>query len=689
MSSMVLKFLKINLGTSFQAKFLWAVIPFIIFINVLFGVGYGLMSAHQLKQQLTERYTEVARARAKVLVEPIWVLELDRVQKLLDELVLNGDIIKAEIDASGEQLNAVAKTKTSSSLQKVIVPIIYKDAVQVDELGTLTITFTTDKVAGILLRKIMESMIISIFLSLLMSVYIFHVTKTQVVRPLKLLTDTITRSSVENKRHHVPWESKDEFGQVIGNFNSMQMTLDREEEKLRQVNQRLDYIAYNDNLTGLPNRACCLFDMNDRFDATKKDQRFSLIHLDLDNFKQVNDTMGHHAGDHLLSTIGHRLSLIVSDHAHSKAYRWGGDEFIVLFDLRDGDLEDFCCELTDLLNVPLPYKSSTLWPSASVGAAVYPEDGDTFASLMISSDLALYKTKDLGRDSYQFFTQELKEAAEDKVHIEEDFRKALEVDDQLFMAFQPQVDSRTFEITGLEALIRWKHPTRGFISPALFLPILEETKLAQSLGRFVYDSSCKAARHWLDEGLVFGSVAINLSAKHIKLGTALPDFYDYLKRYNLETKHITAEVTESLFLDEKNQSGLDMIDDLHKKGVRIELDDFGTGFAALSHLSTLPIDGLKIDRSFTQMMLSDNKKAIIIKSLFDMTKLLQISLVCEGVETKDQLARLQTMGQSSIQGYYTARPMPFAEVTEWMQQGKNYEFLASHSADYAVDIQNS
>ncbi len=685
---MVLRFLKIDLGTSFQTKFLWAVIPFIIFINVIFGVAFGLTSAHQLKQQLTERYTEVARARAKVLVEPIWVLELDRVQKLLDELVLNSDIIKAEIDASGEQLKSVAKTRSSKSLQKIVVPIIYKDTVQVDNLGTLTITFSTTKVSGILFRKIMESTVISILLSFVMSFYIFWVTKQQVVRPLKLLTDTITLSSIENKRHHVPWESKDEFGQVISNFNSMQVTLDREEEKLRQVNQRLDYIAYNDSLTSLPNRACCLFDMNDKFDKTKKDQRFSLIHLDLDNFKQVNDSLGHHAGDHLLSTIGHRLSLIVSDHPNSKAYRWGGDEFIVLFDLKDGDLEDFCGELTDLLNVPLPYKSSTLWPSASVGAAVYPEDGDTFASLMISSDLALYKTKDLGRDSYQFFTQELKEAAEDKKHIEDDFRKALEVDDQLFMAFQPQVDSRTFEVTGLEALIRWNHPTRGFVSPGLFLPILEESKLAQSLGRFVYDSSCKAARHWLDEGLVFGSIAINLSAKHIKLGTALPDFYDSLKRYNLETKHITAEVTESLFLDEKNRDGLDMIDDLHSKGVRIELDDFGTGFAALSHLSTLPIDGLKIDRSFTQMMLSDKKKAIIIKSLFDMTRLLQIGLVCEGVETKDQLARLQTMGQSSIQGFYTAKPMPFAEVTQWMKQGKNYEFLANHTYDHKLNAHN-
>ncbi|MGH1350034.1 MAG: putative bifunctional diguanylate cyclase/phosphodiesterase [Methyloligellaceae bacterium] len=686
---MVLKFLKIHLGTSFQRKFLWAIIPFIFFINLLFSVAFGLTSAYQLSQQLTERYTEVARARAKVLVEPIWVLELDRVQKLLDELVLSGDIVKAEIDASGEQLNSVAKIQPTVSLQKVVVPIIYTDAIQVDKLGTLTITFSTAKVSGILFRKIAESTVVSILLSFVLSFYIFWVTKQQVVRPLTLLTDTITQSSQENKRHHVPWESNDEFGQVISNFNSMQVTLDREEEKLRQVNQRLDYIAYNDNLTSLPNRACCLFDMNDRFDKSKPDQHFSLIHLDLDNFKQVNDSLGHHAGDHLLSTIGHRLALIVSDHPNSKAYRWGGDEFIVLFDLRDGDLEDFCCELTDLLNVPLPYKSSTLWPSASVGAAVYPKDGDTFASLMISSDLALYKTKDLGRDSYQFFTEELKEAAQDKIHIEEDFRKALEANDQLFMAFQPQVDSRTFEVTGLEALIRWKHPERGFLSPALFLPILEESKLAQSLGRFVYDSSCRAARHWLDEGLVFGSVAINLSAKHIKLGTALPDFYDTLKRYSLETKHITAEVTESLFLDEKNRDGLDMIDDLHKNGVRIELDDFGTGFAALSHLSTLPIDGLKIDRSFTQMMLSDKKKAIIIKSLFDMTKMLRIGLVCEGVETRDQLARLQTMGQSSIQGYYTARPMPFAEVTEWMKQGKNYEFLASNTYDYDVDAQSS
>lgn len=677
---MVRKFWKIHFGTKFQSKFLWAIVPVVILITLIFGLSTGLLSAYQLRQSLFDYYTDVARERAKVLVEPIWVLELERVKKLLDELVTNSDILSATVHIDQETLSSKSKNSDITSTQTIVVPITYKDSIQTEHLGEFSISFSTERVTGLLAQKLMESFVISILLSLTISFSIFRVARKQVVQPLNLMTETIRKSSEDNKRYHVPWQSECEFGEVVNNFNSMQETLDEEEEKLREANKKLDHIAYIDRLTTLPNRACCMLDMQNLFDNVNEHTEFALVHLDLDNFKHINDSQGHDAGDRLLSTVGFRLSLVVSDLKYTKAYRWGGDEFIVFFDLRDGNLEHFCAEITDILSVPLPYRSSTLWPSASVGAARYPVDGQDFASLMISADLALYQTKEKGRDGYHFFTKAMREVSAERARIEDDFPKALERG-ELYMAFQPQLDSHTFEVTGLEALIRWEHPKKGMISPGLFIPILEETRMAQELGRFVYDSACKAAKSWLDQGIDFGTVAINLSGQHIRMGTALSDFYDIIQRYDLETKYITAEVTENLLLDSSNSSGIDLITDMHKNGVRIELDDFGTGYAALSHLSTLPIDGLKIDRSFTQKMLSDQRKAVIIQSLFGMARLLRIGLICEGVETKEQLEKLQSLGESSIQGYYTAKPMSYEKVTEWMKNQENLKFVEEEKQD--------
>lgn len=439
------------------------------------------------------------------------------------------------------------------------------------------------------------------------------------------------------------------------------------EQKLRQREEELESLAYYDRLTGLPNRTCFQRDITKKFAHTEPEHKFAIVHLDLDNFKRVNDTMGHSAGDQLLAEIGYRLKFVTTEFQNVASYRLGGDEFIIIIERKENfDLDAFCQELTDQLSIPLKIDAGTLWPTASLGIARYPEDGTDFNQLMIYSDLALYRSKELGRDNYHFFTREMKENIDRESHIEAELRRAIQYQ-ELFLVYQPQIDLNTYNIKGVEALIRWDHPEKGVIIPSGFLHIVETTGLAPIIGRFVINEALAAARRWLDNDINFGRIAINLSPRHLKMGTLFNDFLEGMQQHNVDTKYVTAEVVESIFLDDPKSDNTNILSQLHDIGVHIELDDFGTGYGSLSHLSSQPIDGFKIDKTFISKMLNDTKKEVIVKLLIDLTKLLRISVVCEGVETEEQITALKKFGNCSIQGYFIAKPMPFEDMTEWLR----------------------
>ena len=672
---MFFNFKNTGLAKSFQARFLIAVVPTVVIINIVFAIIAGLLGIYSDKKEIIKYYHEAISARAAVLVEPLWNLEQERVHELLTEFVLDINIIEAKIyEFNKLTYQTKNKGKRYKDVNSYKVPILYTPPKgnKTHNLGTLQVTFSSERASDAFVSKIIESIVISFFLSIILSYCIFRVARKKIILPLNILTNTIEKSSRDNKRYHVEWSSSCEFGVVTKTFNKMQTHLDHEEAKLIEVNKKLDYVAYHDELTGLKNRACCNLDMAKHFSNISLDEKFSIIHLDLDDFKRVNDTLGHKAGDRLLQEVGFRLELALQNSKNSQAYRWGGDEFVILFDESDGNLEELCAELTDLLSVKIPYYSSLISPSASIGAATYPDDGKDFDTLMVHADLALYKSKDAGRDNYTLFTKHMRKQLDQETEIEQEFREAL-LKHELFLAYQPQIDINSKKVTGLEALIRWDHPQKGVLTPFHFLNTIENSSLAGKLGKYVFNDCFKAARYWLDHDVDFGKVSVNLSPTHIKLNTAIYDCKESLRKYKLDSKYVCAEVLESVFLDGKEDSRQVFIDELNQMGITIELDDFGTGFASLSHLADLSIHGLKIDKSFTQKMLSDNRKAIVIQSIFNLSKLLNLRLVCEGVETVEQLSYLKSIGNCDIQGYYIAKPMPFIEITEWLKEGRNFD----------------
>ncbi len=656
-----------------------SLIPVIIIINLFFYVISGLFSAYSITKEVSIHYQEVVKARAQLLIEPLWNLEFKRAETLIKELIIDERIAEVRLYEGGKLIKHLKNTQLSSDIiHQVKVPIIFEQDTVRRHIGDLQVKYSTDIAYETFIEKIIEGVLLSILLSLIVSYCIFQVTFRKVIRPLNILTKTIKKSEADNKRYSVDWESNCEFGIVAKSFNSMQQHLENEEEKLKIANKKLDYIAYNDALTGLANRTCWNYDIKNKYECVNPDKKFAIIHLDLDNFKHVNDTLGHSVGDHLLVEIGHRLKLILQDRDNSKVYRWGGDEFIIYFDMNDGDLEEFCSEITDLLSVPLPFKSTILLPSCSVGVACFPDDGTDINSLMIYSDIALYKSKEKGRDNYIFITKDMKNKLHDESEMEHELYRALD-GEELFVAYQPQIDIQTFAVTGLEALIRWQHPSKGLLAPSEFLHLTENNKIAIKLSQYILNHVFKDMRNWLDNNVDFSRVSINLSPKHIEYGNALDDFKRVISEYNIDTKYITAEVLENLFIDDPKSRNVEFIQELYDLGINVELDDFGTGYASLSHISALPINGIKLDRTFIMKMLLDKRKSIVIKSLFSMSKLLGMRLICEGVETAEQMDYLKEMGQCSVQGYYIGKPMPSDEITTWLKEEKNLKNHITHN----------
>lgn len=435
------------------------------------------------------------------------------------------------------------------------------------------------------------------------------------------------------------------------------------ENETRDAKERAERLAYFDPLTKLSNRAGCQRDALERFAGA--DLPAFLIHVDMDNFKRVNDTLGHLAGDYCLAETGRRLREV--SRSLGTPYRWGGDEFVIIANSSSADPNELCERARRLMRAPMEYNGTTFWPTVSMGIALCPEHGTDFDTLLVNADLALYRSKHTGKDRFTFFSSDLQTLSDKEAQMERELHMAAQRD-EFFLVFQPQVNMRSHKVVGMEALVRWQHPERGIVSPGEFLPVVEKTGFASVLGEIVLDKAFAAARAWQDAGLDFGRISVNVSPAHLSSGMLLEQFKSALGRYQLAPDRVTAEVLESVFLDDHKSCHLSTLKDLHEMGVHVELDDFGTGYASLTHVVDLPINGLKIDRSFTRQLLEDSRKEVVINQIIHLARSLDLSVICEGVETEEQYDRLRMMGDFAVQGFLIAKPLRFEDATNWMSE---------------------
>jgi diguanylate cyclase (GGDEF)-like protein len=440
---------------------------------------------------------------------------------------------------------------------------------------------------------------------------------------------------------------------------------------VRTAEQHLHYLAHVDPVTSLPNRnefnaqlSACLQR------ADRQHTTVGLLLLDLDNFKVVNDTLGHNCGDLLLQLVAQRLRGTLR--THDIICRIGGDEFVVIIEAAEaaGEADTVARKILRALSSPFQIEHHQLHVSASIGVAAYPAHGDNALSLMRGADTAMYYAKGLGKNGYEMFLPEMALRAHKRLKMEANLRRALR-DDQLTLHYQPQIDVRSGRMTGLEVLCRWTCPELGTVSPAEFIPVAEESGVIVPLGRWVLQTACRQAAAWRDQGL-FGDIAhfaVNLSAAQTRDGGLMDEVLALLKETGLPASVLELEITEGVMMDNVN-ANLALMQRIQQAGIHLSIDDFGTGYSSMAYLKRFPIDQLKIDRSFVSDVPGDG--AAIATAIIAMAHSLNLSVVAEGVESAQQVAFLREAGCDIMQGYYFARPMAAPELEALLRERRRF-----------------
>ncbi|MBW3112175.1 EAL domain-containing protein [Bacillus sp. MCCB 382] len=433
----------------------------------------------------------------------------------------------------------------------------------------------------------------------------------------------------------------------------------------KKAEKTIHAMAYYDSLTGLPNRnkfkqylSGSLYDY--------PEQSMAILFLDLDRFKVINDTKGHSTGDSILERVAIRLKAVID--GKGIVFRQGGDEFIIILSNVDESLVAATTEeILQRFTNPIVIEEQEFFVTPSIGISMYPRDGKDQESLIKHADTAMYLAKDRGKNNYQFYYPELEKVSSRNMDIENGLRKVLEFD-QLSLHYQPKVELKTFEIIGVEALVRWEHPVLGMVSPAEFIPLAEETGLIIPIGEWVLREACKQSKEWEENGLGVVPVAVNISVRQIKDDGFVEMVEDTLQNLAFEPERLELEITESIMQDFERSTTV--LNRLKQLGVIISMDDFGTGYSSLNNLRHLPIDCIKIDKSFVDDIVKSSNQVSIVKAIIDMSQNMNFTTIAEGIEMEEQVSFLNRNGCQIGQGYHFSRPLPASELETFLRGRK-------------------
>ena len=466
---------------------------------------------------------------------------------------------------------------------------------------------------------------------------------------------------------------------LVAQPNGNVLVIIRDVSQRHQAEERIRHLAYFDGVTGLPNRQLFVRELRRAMRQAKRlDRLVAVLYVDLDRFKRINDTLGHSVGDALLKSVAQRLSegIRSSDFVAKAAggeemavqlARLGGDEFVALLtDLEEhSQISTVVERIRESLTAPFSYEGRQFVITPSIGVAIYPENGSDVETLLMHADTAMYQAKDAGRNTVRYYEQSMNARALDRLELEDALRQAIE-QKQLQLYFQPKYSLETSTITGAEALLRWHHADRGWISPAQFIPLAEETGLIMPLGEWVTDEACRTLRAWQSTALRGVKLAINISAEQVTRSNVAELIMRALWSHGVQPQLLELEMTESLLMRDVNTAKA-MLHTLKDAGVTLAIDDFGTGYSSLSYLRQFPIDSLKIDRSFVLDLHNDADDAAICDAIIAMGKKLGLKIVAEGIELEQQRRFLHAAGCDEGQGYLFARPMSSSALLALVQ----------------------
>ncbi|OEF97669.1 putative bifunctional diguanylate cyclase/phosphodiesterase [Desulfuribacillus alkaliarsenatis] len=431
--------------------------------------------------------------------------------------------------------------------------------------------------------------------------------------------------------------------------------------KRKQAEKKNRYLAYHDPLTGLLNMRSLQKQFTKTLSNLNATQAGAVLFIDIDRFKNVNDSLGHHFGDLLLQEIADRLKSILSD---KPIYRPGGDEFIVILDDATG-VSDISQQIVEEIAKPFIIVDRELTITTSIGISRYPQDGTDINTLFSNADTAMYRAKDRGKNQYCYYSEDMNARMLEELTLEHELRKAME-NNEFELYYQPQYDFVTECIIGNEALIRWHNPFRGTVAPDVFIPIAEETGLILQIGEWVIREACHQNKQWQNQGLAPRPVAVNVSPLQFLQNDFVPKIEKILRETGLEPKYLDLEITESIAMTDINEA-VKKVKRLRDLGIQVSIDDFGTGYSSLSNFRDLPINKLKIDRSFISRIHEDSKDAEIVDTIIVMAQKLGLEIIAEGVETKEHMQYLKERNCKIAQGYLFSKPVKALDIEQMLK----------------------
>ncbi len=684
-------FLSSSSAQIWKSWFSWR-IALAVFLTIL-AVQAGILNftLKEFEQERLNQLQEIGRSAIVPVIEPT-IRDLytspikdDKAEQLLNTTIVNGLAVYTNqldlIRTYGEPMaltvfnrDSLAKTYRSPDGASYEVVLRSNDLrrpfIMVARLNSSQVQ---QQVFGFVKNTIIVMLAMSAFVTFVLMIALGH----WLLEPIMFLRNNLMEASKNPENPSIqpsPFDPSDEIGGAIQLTQSLiKQNADNITRIKSAAEDKIHKLAYYDTLTGLPNRTLFLQTLNERMRSGEdgKARRFAVVAMDLDHFKDINDSMGHSVGDAILRSVGKRLRAALPEHA--MVSRSGEDEFAITVEVDGTRLK--AREVADkILHVirsePFKVFNEAFQVRASVGVSIFPDDAIDPDQVLKNADIALNRAKEEGRDSVKEYSEDFDRAVQQRFQMLRDLRDALEKG-QLSLNYQPQLDLKTGAVIGAEALLRWWKPDNSkeggrFISPGEFIPVAEQSGLIVPIGEWVLETACLAAQNWKDKYGYDIRIAVNVSAAQFSQSDIVAYTRNVIQSTGIDSRRLELEVTESVFMDDIEHT-IETLKDLHAIGVELAIDDFGTGYSSLSYLRQFPIDRLKIDQSFIRNALNDADDAAIARTIVRLGHSLNLKVIAEGVETKEHEDFLIGEGCDEVQGFRYSKPVPDAQFIEFMQ----------------------
>lgn len=507
-----------------------------------------------------------------------------------------------------------------------------------------------------------EMILIIIGITMIMLLFFKFSFNSLLVKPLEFLMKQISKIEKGDYLNIEVLHSKDELQVISQNISNLAIALDFREKELEATYNNLIHNSNHDSLTGLFNRKYLIDELESSIQkANENSSKLAVFFIDLDHFKNINDTLGHNIGDILLKLVAERLTKEIDD--KGIIARFGGDEFVVLIENFDTEkqIKNFAIRIIESLQEKFQVLDYQLRISASIGISTFPKDGSTNTELIRQADLAMYYAKEHGKNDLCFFSKELFNDLEEKTQIINALKDAIEDFSEFSLVYQPKYSTKTNKIVSIESLVRWNSKSLGYMSPLKFIKIAEETNLIIPIGEWIFKQACEDFKKLLENGYSLEHISINVSSIQLHDKKFFSSLNKIISKTQIDPKKLEIEITES-FIVSDSKFVIEVLNKIKEIGISLAIDDFGTGYSSLSYLKKLPIDRLKIDKSFIDDLPTSKESISVVKAIISLAKAFELSITAEGVENKEQLDFLTEQDCDEIQGYYFSKPISFDEL---------------------------